>query len=64
MPSPVGRNFWRPTFCHLLDSIRYNREQGDRALVDHPVFIAVREGASSEEVEDLASGRIVVDHEF
>src|SRR5215210_3387947 len=39
-----------PTFCLLLDSVRYNREQGDRALVDHLVCIAVREAASYGEI--------------
>src|SRR5215208_2768528 len=62
-----------PTFCLLLDSVRYNREQGDRALVDHLVCIAVREAASSGEIEDLVSsdklgatttGHIVADNEF
>jgi hypothetical protein len=39
----------------LLDFVGYNREQGGRAMVDHLVFFAVREGASQEEVEDLVS---------
>jgi hypothetical protein len=39
----------------LLDFAGYNREQGGRAVVDHLVFFAVRDGASQEDVEDLVS---------
>jgi hypothetical protein len=33
-------------------------------MVDHLVFFAVREEASSEEVEATTTGRIVADYEF
>jgi hypothetical protein len=59
---------------HLLDSFRRNGEKRSRAVVEHPEFLAAREDASPEEVEDLLSsiraldasttGRIVVDCEF
>ena len=39
----------------LLDSFHTTGSKEDRALVDHLVFIAVREDASPGEVEDLVS---------
>jgi hypothetical protein len=38
----------------LLDSVGYVRDE-ESAMVDHLMFFAVREEASEEEVEDLAS---------
>jgi len=38
----------------LLDSVGYVRDE-ENAMVDHLMFFAVREEASEEEVEDLAS---------
>ena len=59
---------------HLLDFVRHSGKQRGTAVVDHLVFLADREDASQQEVEDLLSpiraldasttGRIVVDHEF
>ena len=49
--SPI---FWWPVLGRLLDFL-YERVQGDSAVVDHLVFLAVREEASPEEVEDLLS---------
>jgi hypothetical protein len=39
----------------LLDFVGCDRKQGASAVVDHLVFLAVREEASPEEVEDLLS---------
>ena len=44
-----------PVLSRLLDFVGHDREQRDRAVVDHLVFLAVREEASPEEVEDLLS---------
>jgi hypothetical protein len=59
---------------HLLDSFRHDGEKRSRVVVEHRGFLAAREDASPEEVEDLLSAiraldasttdRIVVDCEF
>jgi hypothetical protein len=44
-----------PILRRLLDFVGHDRERRGRAVVDHLVFLAVREEASPEEVEDLLS---------